>query len=187
MATWWQGRKVTAEYRAHDALPIRPFVERCGESPIRRIPGTAIFVTANVEKVPNALLHALKHFKSLHERVIVMTVKTEDVPHVGAAERLETEALGNGFYMVRLHYGFMDHQDVPRALKECPSSTPLKIDWMDTSVIVGREKVIADGRSPLPRWRKRLFILLRDLALDATEFLGIPPNRVVELGGQIEI
>jgi KUP system potassium uptake protein len=188
MATWWRGRQAVAAARARDAIPLWSFIDRGDADRMRRIPGTAIFVTSHNDAVPNALLHALKHFKSLHERAVVMTVRTEDVPAVSDERRLDIQELGHGFYTVTLHFGFMQHPNVPRALKECPANPALRLDWINTSVIVGREKILASERQGiLPRWRKRLFILMNKLALDATEFFCIPPDRVVELGGQIEI
>jgi len=188
MMTWSRGRATIATTRAREALPLSAFCRQLGSKRIDRIPGTAIFVSHDNEAVPNALLHILKHFKSLHQRALVMTVRAEDVPHVGPDKRLSVRDLGNGFTAVTIRYGFMDHPNVPRALTECPEGVALGIDWMDTSVIVGREKIIAAEAQPmLSRWRKQVFIFMNKLSLDATEFFGIPPNRVVEVGGQIEI
>src|SRR6202008_1979720 len=106
-------------------------VRRFGSERMERIHGTAIFVTRNNEAVPHALLHVLKHFKSLHQRAVLMMVKTEDIPHVSEDRRLVVRELGNGFCAVTVHYGFMDHPNIPRAFKDSAAAIPLRIDWMD--------------------------------------------------------
>ncbi len=187
MGTWWRGRRLLAEQRARDALPLSQFVE--GLNPARpvRVPGTAVFMTRDLTQVPLALLHALKHYKALHERVVMMQVDTEDVPHVSDERRLEIREIGKGFYTMLVRYGFTDEPNIMRALALCRVQH-FHINLMETSFFIGREKVRPRARrTALWRWRDRLFILLTNLALDATEFFRIPPNRVVELGGQIEI
>jgi len=187
MATWWRGRRMLAEKRARDAMPLREFVTALKADNPTRIAGTAIFMTRNLEHVPLALLHALKHYKVLHKRVVMMQVETEDVPHVPEEQRLEIGELGKGFYTIRLRYGFMDQPNVVRALAQCRIGG-LRFNLMETSFVIGREKLRSrPRRTAFWRWRDRLFILMSNNTLDATEFFRIPPNRVVELGGQIEI
>jgi KUP system potassium uptake protein len=187
MGTWWRGRRILAELRARDALPMSQFVETLNPERPVRVPGTAVFMTRDLANVPVALLHALKHYKALHQRVIMMQVDTEDVPHVSDERRLEIEEIGKGFYTMRVRYGFMDEPNVMRALAQCRVQH-FRINLMETSFFIGREKLRPEPRRhAFWRWRDRLFILLTKLALDATEFFRIPPNRVVELGGQIEI
>jgi KUP system potassium uptake protein len=187
MATWWRGRRMLAEKRARDAMPLREFVTALKADNPTRISGTAIFMTRNLEHVPLALLHALKHYKVLHKRVVMMQVETEDVPHVPEEQRLEIGELGKGFYTIRLRYGFMDQPNVVRALAQCRIGG-LRFNLMETSFVIGREKLRSrPRRTAFWRWRDRLFILMSNNTLDATEFFRIPPNRVVELGGQIEI
>jgi KUP system potassium uptake protein len=188
MGTWWRGRRVLAELRARDALPLRQFVEALGPDRPPRVPGTAVFMSRDLNRVPVALLHALKHYKVLHERVVMMLVDTQDVPHVPDEQRLDIDELGKGFYTIRVRYGFMDEPSVLRALAQCRVGG-FRFNLMDTSFIIGREKLRlrARLRSGLWRWRDALFILMSNNTLDATEFFRIPPNRVVELGGQIEI
>jgi KUP system potassium uptake protein len=185
MATWWRGRQILAAMRSRDALTLDVFI--AGLKPERplRVPGTAIFMTSNVDQVPNALLHTLKHYKVLHERVVLMTMQTEDFPHVPKDQRIEVKELDKGFYTVRVRHGFMDQPSVPRALALCRMQN-LRFDLMETSFIVGREKLRRAKRSPL-RWRQRLFVLLYNNMLGATEFFGIPPNRAIEVGGHTEI
>ena len=187
MGTWWRGRRLLAEQRARDALPLSEFIT--GLNPARpvRVPGTAVFMTRTLEQVPVALLHALKHYKALHERVIMMQVETEDVPHVPTDRRLEIKEGGKGFYTMHVRYGFMDQPNVMRALAQCRAQH-FHINLMETSFFIGREKLrTRASRGAFWHWRDRLFIMLSNLALDATAFFRIPPNRVVELGGQIEI
>jgi KUP system potassium uptake protein len=187
MGTWWRGRRILAEERARDAMPLEVFVETQHPERSVRVPGTAIFMTRDLTYVPVALLHALKHYKVLHQRVVMMQVDTEDVPHVPTERRLEVNEVGKGFYTMRVRYGFMDEPNLMRALAQCRMQH-FHINLMETSFIIGRERLrTRAAHSAFWRWRDRLFILLSNLALDATEFFHIPPNRVVELGGQIEI
>ncbi len=187
MGTWWRGRRLLAELRARDAMPLSEFVEHLNPERPVRVPGTAIFMTRDLTQVPVALLHALKHTKALHQRVIIMQVETEDVPHIRAEGRLEVSEVGKGFYTMRVRYGFMDEPNVMRAVAQCRVQH-FHINLMETSFFIGREKLRArPHRTGFWHWRDRLFIFLTNLALDATEFFRIPPNRVVELGGQIEI
>ena len=185
MATWWRGRQMLAALRARDALPLSKFIEGLRPGHPQRIPGTAIFMTANLDQVPNALLHTLKHYKVLHERVILMTMFTDDVPHVPRDQRIRLRQLDKGFYTVKVCHGFMDQPSVPRALALCRMQN-LRFDLMETSFIVGREKLRRAKNSPLG-WRQRLFVLLYNNMLGATEFFGIPPNRAIEVGGHTEI
>jgi KUP system potassium uptake protein len=187
MGTWWRGRRLLAEQRARDSLPLSQFVEALNPERPVRVPGTAIFLTRDLTQVPVALLHALKHYKALHQRVIMMQVETEDVPHVPTERRLEINEVGKGFYTMHVRYGFMDEPNVMRALAQCRVQG-FRINLMETSFFIGRERLRTRARhSAFWHWRDRLFILLSNLALDATAFFRIPPNRVVELGGQIEI
>jgi KUP system potassium uptake protein len=187
MATWWRGRRLLAEKRARDALPLDEFVAALKPDNPTRIPGTAIFMTRDLAHVPLALLHALKHYKVLHKRMVMMQVETEDVPYVPEEQRLEISELGKGFYAIRLRYGFMEQPNVVRALAQCRIGG-LRFNLMETSFIIGREKLRPrQRRTAFWRWRDRLFIVMTNNMLDATEFFRIPANRVVELGGQIEI
>ena len=187
MGTWWRGRRLLAEARARDAMPLAQFVAHLNPQRPVRVPGTAVFMTRDLAQIPVALLHSLKHTKALHERVIVLQVETEDVPHVPAERRLEIHEVGKGFHTMRVRYGFMDEPNIMRALAQCRVQH-FHINLMDTSFFIGREKLRPRTRGTgFWRWRDRLFIFLNNLALDATEFFRIPPNRVVELGGQIEI
>ena len=189
MATWWRGRRRLTEQRSRDAMPLGQFVDGLKPDRPARVPGTAIFLARDMTEVPVALLHAIKHYKVLHERVVLMQVDTQDVPQVPDEQRLEIAELGKGFYTIRARYGFMEQPNLMRALAQCRVQN-FRFNLMDTSFFIGREKLVSrpqSRRTVIWRWRDKLFILLSNLALDATEFFRIPPNRVVELGGQIEI
>jgi len=189
MGTWWRGRRLLAEQRARDAIPLSQFVAGLNPARLVRVPVTAIFLTRELTNVPVTLLHALKHYKALHQRVVMMQVDTEDVPHVADERRLEICEVGQGFWTMRVRYGFLDEPNIMRALAQCRVQH-FHINLMETSFFIGREKLLRrprQHRSLFWRWRDRLFIMLNNLSLDATEFFRIPPNRVVELGGQIEI
>jgi len=187
MSTWWRGRRVLTERRAAAAIPLADFVANLKPERYARVAGTAIFLAREIEYAPLALLHALKHYKVLHERTVVMMIETGDVPQVADEERLEIRDLGRGFLTIRAQFGFMEQPNVMRALAQC-RQRQLTFGPMETSFVIGRDKILAGKRpSALSRWRKALFIFLSNNALDATEFFGIPINRVVELGAQVEI
>ncbi|MBV9860415.1 MAG: potassium transporter Kup [Alphaproteobacteria bacterium] len=186
MMAWMWGRSRVAARRASGGLPLRTLIETLSPSRPVRVPGTAIYMTARLENVPAALLHNMKHNKVLHERNVLMTIRTEDVPRLPEAERLEIRHLEQNFHTVTIRYGFLEEPDIPRALALCRVGG-FRFNLMDTSFFVGREKIVARRRS---RWSlpfKQLFIVLSNFALDATEFFRIPVNRIVELGGQVEI
>ncbi len=186
MTVWMWGRAKLGRQRASAGMPLDMLVASLKPDRPPRVPGTAIYMTAQVDNVPAALLHNMKHNKILHERNVLMTVQTADVPRIPEADRLEIRHFDQNFHTVRIRYGFLEEPDIPRALALCRVGG-FRFNLMDTSFFVGREKIVANRRS---RWTmpfKRLFILLSDLALDATEFFRIPVNRVVELGGQVEI
>src|SRR5215472_1420034 len=186
MMTWLWGRSRAAAQRASGALPLATLVETLSPDRPVRVPGTAIYMTARVENVPAALLHNMKHNKVLHERNVLMNVRTEDVPTLPEAERLEIHHFGQNFHTVTIRYGFLEEPDIPRALALCRVGG-MRFNLMDTSFFVRHEKIIARRRSGITLPFKKLFILLSNMALDATEFFRIPVNRIVELGGQIEL
>ncbi|MGH6989795.1 MAG: potassium transporter Kup [Stellaceae bacterium] len=186
MATWRTGRQQLRAVRAQGGLPLQTFISSIRPDHPVRVPGTWVFTTANNQMVPNALLHNLKHNHALSERVILMTVITEDIPHVSDDQRLEIRHLDKNFHTITLHYGFMDQPNIPRALAQC-RIMHFQFKLLETSFFVGREKIVAGKKTRFWRWRKSLFIFMANNMLDATEFFRIPPNRVIELGGQIEI
>jgi KUP system potassium uptake protein len=189
MATWWRGRRLLAQRRARDAMELSQFIAALDPEGPPRIEGTAIFLTSDLTRVPTALLRALEHYKGLHQRVIMMQVDTEDVAHVPDEQRLEIAELGKGFYTIRLRYGFMDEPNILRALAQCRAGG-LHVNLTETSFIIRRERLRVRPharRTRWWRWRNALFVFMSNNTPDATEFFWLPPDRVVELGGQVEI
>jgi KUP system potassium uptake protein len=168
------------------APSLRSFLTSLSKRPPTRVSGTAVFLTANPDAVPRALLHNLKHNKVLHERVVVLKVETADVPRIPLSERLEIEHLGANFHRVVVRYGFMERPNVTTALTACQLGPPELIPT-DVSFFLSRETFVPSARPGLPRWREQIFIYLANAALDATRYFRLPPDRVVEVGSQIEI
>jgi KUP system potassium uptake protein len=148
------------------------------------VPGTAVFMYSNAEATPPALLHNLKHNKVLHERIVFLSVVTEETPHVAADNRAMIEDLGAGFIRVQVRYGFMDEPNVPEALNALKGLT---FKPLETSYFLGRETLIPSKRPGMAIWREHLFAVMHRNARPATSFFRLPPNRVVELGAQIEL
>ncbi len=185
LTTWKKGRALLAARMQAHALPVETFLQSA-RGKVHRAGGTAVFLTANTEGVPLALLHNLKHNKVLHERVLLLTVLVDEVPHVPAKERIEVQMLGHQFFRVVLRYGFQDSPDVPRALSHS-ERFGFTFNIMDTSFFLSRETVIPHARPGMALWREHLFGWMMRNAATPMDFFNIPPNRVVELGSQIEI
>jgi KUP system potassium uptake protein len=186
MLTWLRGREALLAKRWGEALPLETFLSTLKPDRPLRVPGTAVFMVANDRIVPTPLLHNLKHNKVLHERVILMKIETMDIPLVPDDQRIEVTPLDHNFYTVTARYGFMDEPNVPRALAQMRLMN-FRINLLETSFFIGREKIVCASTHGFWNWRKRLFIFLHRTMLSATEYFRIPSNRVVELGGQIEI
>ncbi len=201
MTTWNRGRDRLQAIVRENTLGIDLFLADVARRQPPRVPGTAVFLTSALAGAPPVLLHHLKHNKVLHEKVLLMSVVTEEIPFVDEEERVECKELGENFYQVVAHYGFMESPDVPRALAQLGSpgadGKPVTFKAMETSFFLGRETLIATRNTPatipvpdaigrMAMWRKRLFILMTRNARSATAFFGLPPNRVVELGAQIQ-
>jgi KUP system potassium uptake protein len=186
MSTWRRGREVMFERLYRGAPSLRSFLASLSLRPPTRVPGTAVFLTANPTTVPRALLHNLKHNKVLHERVVVLKVETEDVPRVPTSERLKVEHMGANFHRVVVRYGFMEQPDVSAVLTSCQLGPP-EPSLMDTSFFLSRETFLPSARPDLPRWREQIFIKMANAALDATRYFRLPPDRVVEVGSQVEV
>jgi len=186
MATWKRGRQILTDRLREGALPIELFVQNLGAKSAARVPGTAVFMYSNADATPPALLHNLKHNKLLHERVVFLAVITAETPHVQPENRATVEDLGRGFHRVRLHYGFMEEPNVPGALAELKDKG-MEFRPMETTFFLGRETLIPSRRPGMATWRKHLFATINRNARTATSFFGLPPNRVVELGAQIEL
>jgi KUP system potassium uptake protein len=200
MSTWKKGRNLLNHALHAGALPLDLFLGDVERRKPPRVPGTAVFMTSSNDGVPVVLLHHLKHNKVLHEQVILMSVLTADIPDFHTDDRVSVEKLEQGFYRVTARYGFMETPNVPEILQHARQSG-IKAKPNETTFYLGRERIIiADGerkpgtrRAPddavlprMARWRKKLFVLMSRNARSATEFFGIPPNRVVELGAQVE-
>ena len=186
MSTWMRGRQQLLDQRWRGALPLETFLLTLKPDHPMRVPGTAVFMAPNDLVVPSALLHNMKHNKVLHERVVLMRVDTVDIPHVPDAERIEMRHLPHNFHAITVRYGFMDEPNIPRTLAQLRLMN-FRFNLLETSFFVGREKVVIGKHSRFWDWRKRLFIFMHRLMLSATEYFRIPSNRVVELGGQVEI
>ena len=187
MTTWKRGREILFERLDGETLPLRPFITAIAADPsLTLVPGTAVFMTSNHRHVPHALLHNLKHNKVLHERVVLLTLVTQDVPFVDDAERVEMETVADSFHLVTGYYGFKEQPDVPALLTLC-GLRGLDFNLMDTSFFLSRETLIPSVAPGMAVWREKLFVALSRNAAGATEFFQIPTNRVVELGTQVEI
>jgi KUP system potassium uptake protein len=156
-----------------------------------RVPGTAVFMTSNTGAAPPVLLHHLKHNKVLHERVLLVSLLTEEIPAIPDADRVAVVELGSGFWQVISRYGFMETPDVPALLgslaRRPGEASKVALVPMDTTYYLGRETLLPNGPSKLSTWRKRLFIVMARNAVTASQFFGLPPNRVVEMGAQIQL
>jgi KUP system potassium uptake protein len=185
LTTWATGRRLMRERLEEGAIPIDVFLNSVGDK-VRRVSGSSVFLASSSEGIPPALLHNLKHNHILHERVVILTVATEGVPHVPLENRREVDELGNGFYRMILHYGFMDEVDVPAELaQEVRAGGPFKA--METSYFLARQTLIPSSRPGMAVWREKLFAWMVRNAESAMEFFKLPTNRVIELGSQVEI
>jgi len=185
MLTWKRGREILGDLMRRASMPLELLLEDIGRRRLHRVPGTAVFMTSDPEGAPVVLLHHLKHNKVLHEQVVLLSVMSADIPEVDDGERLAVIPLEHGFFRVTATYGFMETPNVPRILA-MSERYGIRARPADTSYYLGRERLLPTGPSRLPRWRKKLFGFMSRNARSATEFFGIPPNRVVELGAQIE-
>jgi KUP system potassium uptake protein len=186
MTTWRRGREELGKHMAAGMLPIDLFMMDLDSSRPTRVAGTAVFMTSTMGGIPPVLLHHFKHNKVLHEQVVLLSVVTEDVPVVPPSERVEVEKLEHGFWRVIAHYGFMQSPNIMKALRRAMRAG-LLVDPDTTSFYLGRETLLTTGKSRMARWRKALFAFLSRNARTATSFFGLPPNRVVEMGAQIEL
>jgi KUP system potassium uptake protein len=185
MTTWKRGRAHLRAILAERSLPVADLIESLERSKIVRVPGTAVFMTSEAEGTPVVLLHHLKHNKVLHTQVILLSIIVRAEPEVPASERVQIEDLTSGIYRVKAFYGFMQQPNVEEIRARC-AEAGVKTRRMETTYYLGREQLIPIGNSGLASWRKRLFAVMSRNARSATQYFGIPPNRVVELGAQIE-
>lgn len=185
MTTWKTGRQIVADRIASRAIPIEDFMIAIGRMPPARVPGTAVFMTAQPKGTPPALAHNLQYNKVMHDRVVTLTVKTEPVPHVATEERAAVRYLGDGISDVSLRYGFMEDPDVPQGLREAQQKGLVVDD--DLTYFLGRETLLVTRKPGMALWRERLFVLMSRNAVRAVTFFRLPPERVVELGIQLEL
>ncbi|MBT2186120.1 potassium transporter Kup [Sphingobium sp. H33] len=185
LTTWATGRRLMRERLAEGAMPVEVFIKSAAQS-VKRVPGTAIFLNSTTDTIPPALLHNLKHNKVLHERVVVLNVSTQQVPHVAMKDRAEVTAFGQGYYQIVLKFGFMDEADIPAELARIKNAgEPFRS--MDTSYFLARQTLLPSARPGMPLWREKLFAWMVRNAASAMEFFKLPTNRVIELGSQVEI
>jgi KUP system potassium uptake protein len=187
LSTWQRGRKILVTQLRDIAVPLDGFLARVSDKHPVRVPGTAVFLTADANNVPFCLLHNLKHNKVLHQRVILLSVTTESVPIVAERDRTTIDDLGKGFYRMIARYGFAESPNVPRVLAAAAERMGFAFNMMDISFFLGREKLVASKKPHMSGLRERLFIWLQRNAVSATDFFRIPSNRVVELGAQVEV
>ena len=186
MTTWRRGRSILTRRLTEGTLSPELFVESLRLNPPIRVPGTAVFMHRAPNVIPSALLHSLKHFKALHENVILLSVATEEISHLDASERLRTESLGAGIYRVIGRFGYMEEAAIPELLGMLQKGPP--VAPMETTYFLGRETLVVTGKpSGMATWREKLFAAMVRNAESASRFFHLPPNRVVELGAQIEL
>jgi KUP system potassium uptake protein len=186
MTTWKTGRRLVAERLTARAFPLEDFAAGIAANPPTRVDGTAIFMTAQPTGTPAALAHNLRYNKILHEHVIVLTVSTVPVPYLPPGERISIDRLGHGLYNVRVQYGFMEDPDIPEALTRI-RELGVPVDPDDVTFFLGRETIVVSNQPGMARWREKLFVLMARNAVRATAFFKLPPERVVELGVQVEM
>ncbi len=186
MWTWVRGTQILTSKTRKDSLPLNDLIEMLHARPPHRAPGTAIFLTSDPDVAPVALMHNLKHNKVLHEKNVILTVRTSERPRVKDSDRVKMEPINDDFKKLTVTYGFMETPNVPRALGLCRKQG-LKFDIMSTSFFLGRRSLIPSARQGMPLWQDRLFIFLMRNAANPTDFFHIPPGRVVELGAQVAV
>jgi KUP system potassium uptake protein len=186
MWTWTRGVQILTEKARRDSVSLAELTEILRVRAPHRVPGAAIFLTSEPDTAPVALMHNLKHNKVLHEKNVILTVRTADTPRVDDDQRLKIEPINDDFKKVTITYGFMESPNLPKALALCRKQG-LKFDIMATSFFLGRRSVVPSAHSGMPLWQDKLFIYLMKNAANPTEFFKIPPGRVVELGAQVTV
>jgi len=187
LATWRRGRVLLYEKLKQDSMPLDAFLHSLQYGGPHRVAGTGIFMTTQPDGVPRAMLHNLLHNKVLHERVILLNVVMQDIPHIDEAERIQVDVLPRGFYRMFVNYGFKDEPNIPLALEKCHCLGLAPFDMMETSFFLGRETIVPRRVPQMRLWRQIIFMWMFRNADTATTFFKIPINRVVELGTQIEL
>jgi KUP system potassium uptake protein len=186
MTTWQRGRGIVTNLLKRSTLPMDLFLPDVAKRKPVRVPGVAVFLTSNPDGAPGVLLHHLKHNKTLHERVVLLSILNTEVPEVSDDSRISVEKLGEGFFRIKARYGFMETPKVVEIMK-LAASAGFETQPAETSYYLGRERLLPTGKARLAGWRKRLYIIMSRNSPSAAEFFGIPPNRAVELGAQLEL
>jgi KUP system potassium uptake protein len=186
MWTWTRGAQILTEKARRDSVSLTELIDILKARAPHRVPGAAIFLTSDPDMAPVALMHNLKHNKVLHEKNVILTVRTAETPRVDDDQRLKIEPINDDFKKVTVTYGFMESPNLPKALALCRKQG-LKFDIMATSFFLGRRSVVPSAHSGMPLWQDKLFIYLMKNAANPTEFFKIPPGRVVELGAQVTV
>jgi len=186
MATWQVGRARTLQRIQHDGVPLQPFIDGLDTQTLSRVPRLAVYLVAEPDAVPQALLHNLKHNHVLHERNLIVTVVFDEVPWIGMTQCVQVNELGRGFWRVTLHFGFMNTPDVPKALRLCEEQG-VPVPLFETSYFLSRQTVVARPEGRMATWRARLFVAMSRNATGVAEYFGLPDNAVVELGTRVQI
>ena len=186
MSTWRQGRRILNQRLASEALSSDAFIHELGGGRVHRVPGTAVFMSRSADGVPTTLLHNIKHNKIVHQKVVLLTVETEETSHLSPEERYEWQELGHGVYRLRLHFGFMEDPDLPETLQKIEGG-PVTFNSIATSYFLGRETLIPTKRPGMAIWREHLFAWMMRNASSASVFFNLPANQVIELGAQVEL
>jgi KUP system potassium uptake protein len=185
MTTWKMGRSIVTGMMRRSGLPMDLFLGQLTANPPHRVAGTAVFLTSRADNVPVVLLHHLKHNQVLHEQVVLMSIEAADVPRVQESGRLTLTEYDHGFFRIIARYGFMESPSVPAVL-QMASALGFRFEPLRTSYYLGHERLLVSGDSRMARWRKKLFVFMSRNARSAADFFDLPPNRVVELGAQVE-
>ena len=187
MLTWRKGRRLLRDHLGDICVPLETLLPDLRSQRIRRVPGTAIYMSGNRRGTPLALLHNLKHNKVVHEQVVLLTVRTEEVPYLlDLRDRVALEKMEEGFWRAQIHFGFMERPDVPAALA-LVRQPGLRLEPMRTTYFIGRETILATRKLGLSPWRGSLFAWMTRNAGDVTSYFCLPPNGVVELGARVEV
>jgi KUP system potassium uptake protein len=186
MLTWRRGTAILAEKTRRIEVSLSDLVNRLDRKPPHRVPGTAIFLTGNPEGAPTALLHNLKHNKIIHERNIIMTIRTDPLPRVPASKRAVVSELSPSFQLITMSFGYMETPNILKGIAACRKQG-LAFDIMSTSFFMSRRSLKASPHSGMPTWQDKVFIALAGSADSATDYFHIPAERVVEIGAQVTI
>jgi KUP system potassium uptake protein len=187
MTTWRTGRQIVAERLATRAVPLAELFRMIDTMKPVRVPGTAVYMTAQGTGTPSALVHNMQYNKVLHERVVILNIVTVQQPHCSDEDRFAVEDLGHGLFGVRLQYGFMEDPHVPRALLAAAKARGMQFDFQDVVYFLGRETLLVTTRQGMAIWREKLFVMMSRNAVRATAYFRLPTERVVELGVQVEL